>query len=162
MARGKALKAAEDENRDPHPNWGNSESEPGEDGSAGKNSEGSFLDSLSNYFFGDSKDLCNIEKGCLSRIKAIVDKIDFAVASGDKSLFSKDIGAIYLPFSCEDKILKKSNGSGAHLIKWARNDIGIRSCESNMVRVFAPSGVDGQCDFEMTDTLIRSSEITNV
>lgn len=162
MARGKAVKSAEDENRDPYPNGQNSGSESREDGDTAK-TEGSFLDSITGYFFGaDNKEQCDIEKGCLSRLKDIVDKIDFAVASGDTSLFNKDIGAIYLPFACEDKVLKKSNGSGAHLIKWARNDIGIRACESSGIRICKPSNVDGQCDFEMTDILIRASDIANV
>lgn len=171
MARSKLTKEPESENREPHTDGGAGKSKsPKSDAEA----EVSFLTQLSNYLFGEQKAQCDAAKSGFELIKALVEELDTDYVNGRPTLFdndrgsadtrfflpSKDIGVIYLPFDCGSTNLAKSNGSGTHLIRWSREDVGVRCVSSYDTHVFTLSDEHGKCKFKSTGEKIYINDLT--
>jgi hypothetical protein len=152
------------------------EIEAGESKSPKSDAEGevAFLTQLSGYLFGEPKAQCDSAKSGFELIKALVEDIDADYVNGRPSVFdndrwgvdtrfffpAKDVGVVYLPFDCGATNLAKSNGSGTHLIRWSREDVGIRCAASCDTHVFTLSDESGQCKFKPTGEVLYVSDLS--
>lgn len=171
MARSKLTKEPEIEAGEPHPDGGTGESKSPKSDAEG---EVAFLTQLSGYLFGEPKAQCDSTKSGFELIKALVEDIDADYVNGRPSMFdndrwgvdtrfflpAKDVGVVYVPFDCGATNLAKSNGSGTHLIRWSREDVGIRCAASCDTHVFTLSDESGQCKFKPTGEVLYVSDLS--
>ncbi len=171
MARSKLTKEPEIENTESHRDGQTGESQSSQPDAT---SEVSFLTQIGNYLFGGQAVQCDAEKSGLELIKSLVEDIDSDYTNGRPTLFDNDrwaaeerfmsacqksVNAIYLPFDCEATHIAKSNGCGAHLIRWYRQDVGVRCASSYDTHVFELSDESGQCGFKPTGEKIYVNDL---